>query len=225
MKARYVASLGPRSLIEPDSRLWHGAGTERLALTGTPLALQPTAAIQVSWRGKSIGAVSRVAVSALHDGTTIAFRLEWADASESRAIDNTTSFPDAVAIAFPVRAGAPLQTMGAPDHAVNAWYWRADEEGGVRIVVAEGIGTSRTVGQVANSSRAVWKGGRWSVVITRPLAPQANEALAQLRPGSRSQYGVAVWEGSHRERAGIKAFSGDWREIQIEAEPRFGRSR
>ncbi|MFQ5697576.1 MAG: ethylbenzene dehydrogenase-related protein [Myxococcota bacterium] len=224
MKALYVASLGPRSLLEPDSRLWQGAGTERVPLTGTPLALQPTAAIQVSWRDKPIGAVHRVSVSALHDGTTIAFRLEWPDASENRTTENTTSFPDAAAIAFPVRAGAPLQTMGAPGLAVNAWYWRADEEGGVRIVVAEGIGSSRTVGQLASASRSAWKGGRWTVVITRPLAPRGSEPLALLEPGSRTQYGIAVWEGSHRERAGIKAFSGTWREIQIEAVPGSGRS-
>jgi hypothetical protein len=39
---------------------------------------------------------------------------------------------------------------------------------------------------------------------------------AQLEPGQETGFGVAIWEGSNRERAGIKAFSGDWKPLIIE---------
>jgi hypothetical protein len=43
--------------------------------------------------------------------------------------------------------------------------------------------------------------------------------VAQLAPGERTGFALAVWEGSNGERAGIKAFSGDWRELRLGALP------
>ena len=37
--------------------------------------------------------------------------------------------------------------------------------------------------------------------------------------GRSTSFGVAVWEGGRGERAGIKAFSGDWRELALQALP------
>ena len=54
-------------------------------------------------------------------------------------------------MAFPLAEGAPLVSMGAPGAGVNAWYWRADEKDAGRNVVAEGIGTSRTLDQELKS--------------------------------------------------------------------------
>jgi hypothetical protein len=45
---------------------------------------------------------------------------------------------------------------------------------------------------------------------------------AQVTPGSDTGFGVAVWEGSHKERAGIKAFSGDWKPLTIDPTPAGG---
>jgi DMSO reductase family type II enzyme heme b subunit len=101
---------------------------------------------------------------------------------------------------------------------VNAWYWRADEKNG-RQVVAEGIGSSRTLDTSLVTAQGLWKGGRWHVVIARPLRVSSSEPLVQLEAGHATPFAVAVWEGSNGERAGIKAFSGEWRELTLDAIP------
>jgi DMSO reductase family type II enzyme heme b subunit len=189
-----------------------------MKLEGTPLALQPTDAIRNAWMHKTIGAVSRVDVSAIHDGHVLAVRLEWEDPTENRQPGDNTDFPDAAAVLFPSVPRAPLVTMGAAAFAVNAWYWRADRETEVRHVVAEGIGTSRTVAIEASQASALWKGARWRVVITRALQVQSLDPLAQLRPGESTGFAVAIWDGAHGERGGIKAYTGpEWQPLQLEA--------
>jgi complex iron-sulfur molybdoenzyme family reductase subunit gamma len=206
------------ALLDPDGAPWRRTRPTSVALTGTPLGLQPTGAVRVAWTGRRIGAVERVAVSALHQGEFLAFRLEWSDDSESRAIVDTTSFPDAAALLLPATPASSAVTMGAPGAAVNAWYWRADEEHG-RHVVAEGIGTSRTLDLELVRGRGVWKERRWRVVLARALRVATADPVAQLAPGERTGFALAVWEGSNGERAGIKAFSGDWRELRLGALP------
>lgn len=215
MEAPFASGLAVDGLLDPDGQPWAGAGGDSVALIGTPAGMQPTAAIRNSWTNKRIGAVERVRVAAVHNGEFLAFRLEWEDATQDDALGDTIAFPDAAAVAFPAVAGAPAVTMGAPGAAVNAWYWRADENGRGREVVAEGLGTSRAVSAEGVRAQGVWKEGRWRVVIARALRVQTSEPVVQLEPGTATGYAVAVWEGSHRERAGIKAFSGDWRELRL----------
>lgn len=222
MRARYSAGPGVEALLDPDGAPWQGVRSERLKLIGTPIGLQPTPAIQVAWAGKQIGAIGEVAVAAVHDGQTLAFRLEWSDAVQNVSLEDTTAFPDAAAVLLPAANGAPMVTMGAVGLPVNAWYWRADETAG-RHVVAEGLGTSRTLDQELVKGRGAWKDGRWRVVLARALRVESSEPLVQLEPGGRSQYGVAVWEGGHGERAGIKAFSVDWQELVLDAATTAGR--
>jgi DMSO reductase family type II enzyme heme b subunit len=217
MRARYLANVGIDELLDPAAKAWRIQKPDDLALMGTPVGLQPTAAIRVAWAGKPIGTVSATRVSAIHNGEAIAFRLEWASPSENSAIVDNDSFPDAAAIALPVVPDAPLMTMGAPGMAVNAWYWRADEPDGARQLIAEGLGTSRTWDRKIVRGRGTWKEGRWRVVIARPLQIATDEPAAQLEPGRETGFGVAIWDGSNAERAGIKAFSGDWKPLALEA--------
>jgi DMSO reductase family type II enzyme heme b subunit len=112
--------------------------------------------------------------------------------------------------------------MGAPGQAVNAWYWRADAEGG-RHVVAEGLGTSRTLDTERVLARGLWQGGRWHVVIARALRVDGVGDAVQLTPGAGVGFGVAVWEGGSGERAGLKAVSGfEWHALDLEAVPGGG---
>lgn len=218
MDARYVAQPGLDALLDPDSRVWRGARTDALALEGTPLDLQPTAAIRASWEGRRIGAVERIAVSAVHDGSHLAFRLEWRDASEDHGGDND-AFPDAASVLLPSAPHSPVITMGAPGMAVNAWYWRADDPTRGRHVVSEGIGSTRTVDLELVRARGTWKDARWRVVIARALRVDTTDPVAQLRPGDVTGYAVAVWDGSAGERAGVKSYSGHWRELRLAAMP------
>lgn len=218
MRAQYVTPAEFAELLEPSATGWKVAKREMLKLIGTPLALQPTAAIQVAWAKRRIGAVDRVEVAVLHDGARLAFRLEWPDATENLEVNDTSAFSDAAAVLLDVKPGATLISMGAPGLPVDAWYWRADDANAFEVV-AEGIGSTRMLEAAPVTARALWKGGSWQVVISRPLRVSSSESLAQLEPGRTTPFAVAVWEGSNGERAGIKAFSGEWRELVLDAVP------
>ncbi len=217
MKASYVANTDLDALLDANHKAWKSQASESIAMTGTPIGMQPTAAIQAAWIGKKIGAVSEVRAAALHNGDVLAFRLEWASEQENGALADTTSFPDAIAVLLPVVEGAPIITMGAPGQPVNAWYWRADTPDGARQVTAEGLGTSHTFDQTVVHGRGTWKDGRWRVVLARSASVESKTPVAQLQPGSDTGFGIAVWEGSNSERAGIKAFSGNWIPLQLAA--------
>jgi DMSO reductase family type II enzyme heme b subunit len=216
MRAAHMAGVELEALLDPNSQAWRGHAGEKLALTGTPAGLQPTAAIQVAWTNKRIGAVSAATVSAVHNGETLAFRIEWEDPTQNAEISDNDDFPDAAAIALPAAAGAPLILMGAKGLPVNAWYWRADEKYAGRHVSAEGLGTSRTLDTQHVKARGEWRDGRWRVVIARSLQVPGVAGAAQLEPGQETGFGVAIWDGDNKERAGIKAFSGDWKPLIIE---------
>jgi DMSO reductase family type II enzyme heme b subunit len=219
MRARYIPTAELEALRDPDAPKWKRAGSQELKLQGTPLGMQPTGHIRAAWSERKIGSVARVSVAAVHDGQVLAFRLEWSAASESREQKDNDQFPDAAAVMLPSAPNAPVFTMGAPGLAVNAWYWRADEER-ARNVVAEGLGTTRTLDDQLVRGRGAWKEGRWRVVIARALRVATDAPVAQLEPGAATGFGVAVWDGSGGERAGIKAFSGPlWQELQLDAMP------
>lgn len=220
MRARHISPTELDRLFDPDAPGWKQATGERWKLEGTPLGLQPTALIRAAWAERKIGSIDRVRVAALHDGERLLFRLEWSDPTENLGNGDNTDFPDGVAVLLPSVPNAPLVTMGAPGNAVNAWYWRADDANGVRHVVAEGIGTSRTVGVEAGLARGAWKEGRWQVVVSRALRVETAEPVAQLQAGETTGMGVAVWDGASGERAGIKSVSGfEWQELRLDALP------
>jgi DMSO reductase family type II enzyme heme b subunit len=218
MQVRQVPRFEVDAVLQPDAAVWRAQKVESVKLKGTPLDMQPSGAIKVNWAGKKIGAVDTVEVAAIHDGERIAFRLEWNDPVENREIDDITQFVDGCGVLFPTVEFAPMAVMGAVGMAVNAWYWRADENGRGRQLLAEGLGTTRVIDYETVKGHGVYENGRWHVVITRAMKLQSPENLAQFEPGRSSGLGVAIWEGSHGERAGLKAISGDdWIKLDIEA--------
>ena len=218
MRARYVPTTDLEALLDAQARGWKELGSETLKLEGTPLGMQLTAHIRTTWSERNIGAVERVSVSAAHDGQRLAFRFEWDAGQENRVVGDNDQFPDGAAVLLPSTPGSPI-FMGAPGQAVNAWYWRANDEQG-RNVVAEGLGTSRTVDVDLVQAQGTWKEGRWRVVLSRALRVDTTEPMAQLEPGAKTGFAVAVWDGSNSERAGIKAYSGPvWKELQLDAVP------
>ena len=218
MQVRHVPRFEVDAVLQPDAALWRAEKAEAVKLKGTPLDMQPSGAIKTSWADKKIGAVEVVNVAAIHDGERIAFRLEWSDPLANREITDDMPFPDGCGVLFPTVQFAPMATMGAVGLAVNAWYWRADENGRGRHVLAEGLGTTRTIDEELVRGNGVHENQRWHVVITRPMKVQSPDILAQFEPGQSSGFGVAIWEGGHGERAGIKAISGDdWISLDLEA--------
>jgi hypothetical protein len=83
MKVRAIPEQPLPTLLDAGSALWNAASASSLKLMGTPVGLQPTAIIRAAWMDRKIGAVSEVSVQAVCDGQTLAFRLEWADATQN----------------------------------------------------------------------------------------------------------------------------------------------
>lgn len=206
--------LSLANLLQPDATVWREATGITLALQGTPAQMQPTAAVRNSWRDRSIGAVGAVEVRALLGDGVLAFHLRWADATANRDHGDNSQFPDAAAIALPLHPDAPLITMGAPGAPLTAWYWRADGGDQGFEVRAQGPGTTQITSRKVHTA-ADWSDGRWQIVIARTLDGDGGSDSITLSPGGQTRFGVAVWEGSHSERGGLKAYSGDWQALSL----------
>ena len=204
-------------LLDLGSDLWKKAGTNNVVLSPTPLDMQPTEYVRNSWRGRPYGIASSVRVSAVHNGNEIFFRLQWQDESSDGQIADINQFVDAAAVLFPVSEDAPLLGMGTKGKPVNAWLWRADWERPKNVAI-EGMGTTQRRDDSALASAARHARGRWDLVVSRTFngrsSPKGTIALA---PGTVSKVAFAIWQGGNQERAGVKAFSPDWQELQIDA--------
>jgi hypothetical protein len=72
-------------------------------------------------------AVNAMTVQVVHDGTALAVRLEWKDASKSDRLV-VGEFGDQVAVEFPhefKKDALPSPMMGNPGARVEVWQWRA----------------------------------------------------------------------------------------------------
>lgn len=81
---------------------------------------------------------------------------------------------------------------------------------------AEKFGTLTSQEQQDVYGHAVWSRGRWSVVMARKMAT-LDENDAQLFPGQKSWFSLAVWNGSAGDRNGQKSVSDRWHPLEIEA--------
>jgi len=163
--------------------------------------------------------VRELAVQAAHNGREIFLRLSWQDDTKNTEIKDNDIFPDACGILLPLNGGdPPIDEMGSKDAPVNAWYWRADSKDQGRNVIARGLGTTEYTQKCAVVCKSTWAENSWAVVIARPLAvPESKDETVQLAPGTTVKVGFAVWEGSNGERAGVKSFSKEWRELALQA--------
>jgi DMSO reductase family type II enzyme heme b subunit len=203
-------------LLDPAAGGWAAVPVEVVDLSSTPLASQPSGFVR-SHDPARIGRVRRIEVRTTHTASTILFHLAWADDACNTAVTDNDTFPDGCGILFPLRPGdAPIQEMGAPGKAVNAWFWRADFRDAARNVVAEGLGTTRATARSAVVARARWDDGGWRLVLARALVvPEQETETVQLAVGVPTQIGFAVWEGSNGERGGLKSFSREWRSFEL----------
>ena len=208
IRAARAASAVP--LLDPFAPAWAAVGSLRVALAPTPLGLQPTAYVRAAWSARAYGRAGALEVACAHDGERVLFRLRWPDASEDSA--GPDAFPDAAAVALPVRGAPVLALMGAPEAPIHLLHWQAGREP-ARSVLATGIGSTRAGADVGAEARGTWKAGVWSVVIARRLG--APPEAAPLAAGAHTGVGFAVWDGGNQERAGIKAFSGNWIPLEL----------
>jgi len=207
-------------MLDPLAAEWGRVPGEGIPMAATPLANQPSGYIKATRSADTVGKIRNLLVQTAHDGRDIFVRLSWEDASENRAITDNNVFPDGCGILLPLTsAEAPLEEMGSRDAPVNAWFWRADFEAPTaRNTIARGLGTTQFTTHSAVEAQAGWGHGAWAVVFARPLAvPEQAGETVQLAPGTSVKVAFAVWEGSNGERAGVKSFSKEWRELVLEA--------
>lgn len=198
------------ALAEPGDSAWVRFEPTRIDMIPAPLAMQPTEYIRNSWAGRDYGADPGLEIATVHDGKRWALRASWNGVAPSGK-----DFPDALAIALPVRGKPVLALMGAEDAPIHFLRWQANKPG-VRSQLATGIGRTTNSGPELDCTvRAQAHDDRWQVVITRPLGSRGE--AAPLGAGAKTGIGFAVWRGGNDERGGIKAFSIDWTEMVLEA--------
>lgn len=185
-----------------------------MALSGTPLQVQPSAYVRTAWAARQIGAVRHLTVKAAHNGESAFFRLEWADDTNNSDYGDGSTFPDAAAVLFRLDPQSPLETLGSPDRPVNIWYWRANHGDRGENLIARGPASEQPTTGPSIATRGDWDDGRWRIVIARTLAA-GNGDNVRLRPRSRASVGFAVWQGSNQERAGLHSHSRVWRDLEV----------
>jgi DMSO reductase family type II enzyme heme b subunit len=187
---------------DPESAVWNSA----------PLSQFPLSP-QVHWQNRIQEAtVKDVKIRALHDGTQVAFLLEYADPTQDP--------DDAAALEFMVgdkkahfAHGQPMaQVEGGP---VNIWFWKNKENKAVDMS-AKGFGTLKAQAHQDVKGKGVYANGTWKVVFSRPLATEHPDEDAQVKPGEFINIAFAVWDGQKdasgelREKGSQKAVSSWW---------------
>ncbi|MFO0707377.1 MAG: ethylbenzene dehydrogenase-related protein [Nitrospira sp.] len=217
----------------PEDAAWTKISPMTLPLSGQvitrPVWPEPTARALV--------------VRSLHNGTDIAFLLEWQDNTKNDRLTPGT-FRDGVAIGLPLGDAPAFFCMGQLDHYINIWHWKADwqsdidrraarqsekKEGGVRTfeviprrvssvedLIGGGFSTLTTKEKQGRiQGKAQWKDGVWRVVMRRPLLSEEQDNEAKLIPGRVQTVSFAVWNGENKERNGQKAVA-PWFQLVID---------
>ena len=217
----------------PEDAAWKKVSPMTLPLSGQvitrPVWPEPTARALV--------------VRSVHNGTEIAFLLEWQDNTKNDRLTPGT-FRDGVAIGLPLGDAPAFFCMGQLDHYINIWHWKADwqsdidrraartsekKEGSVRTfeviprrtssvedLIGGGFSTLTTKEKQGRvQGKALWTDGVWHVVMRRPLVSEEQENEAKLIPGRVQTVSFAVWNGENKERNGQKAVA-PWFQLAID---------
>jgi DMSO reductase family type II enzyme heme b subunit len=247
--AMYVRSLSPERLprvrdvvradrVEgalpqgPEDSAWAAAERFYLPLVG-----------QVIVRPRQFSpAVNEVFVQALHDGSRLAVRVTWSDASRSpdttwnvwrrrmaRSLaddsvpwDTTTALPDRLAIQFPVTVPEgmerPYFLMGTAEKPVYLWDWQSEPQAAVEAL-ARGIDRVEPMSGLSDTltASASHHEGEWRVQFTRALVTSDTTGRLQFATGRVIPMAVFAWDGSNNE-VGARAAVASWNAIYL-AEP------
>jgi hypothetical protein len=230
IRARLVEGELPTG---PEDAAWAKVAPMTLPLSGQvitrPVWPEPTA--------------RALTVRSLHNGTEIAFLLEWQDNTKNDRLTPGT-FRDGVAIGLPLGDAPAFFCMGQLDHYINIWHWKADWQSDIDRRAAktsekskDGVRTFEVIPRRVSSvedligggfstlttkekqgrvqGKAAWKDGVWHVVMRRPLVSEEQENEAKLIPGRVQTVSFAVWNGENKERNGQKAVA-PWFQLVID---------
>jgi hypothetical protein len=219
----------------PDDPAWGKIPTIMLPLSGQVIT-------RPAWPEPSARALG---LRSVHNGTDIAFLLEWQDNTKNDRLSPGT-FRDGAAIGLPLGDAPAFFCMGQLDHYINIWHWKADWQSdidrraaragesksgtgevrrfeviprrisSVEDLVGGGFSTLTTkVAQGRVQGNAIWKDGVWRVVMRRGLASSDPENEARLEPGRLQAVAFAIWNGENKERNGQKAVA-PWFQLSID---------
>ncbi|MDF0643399.1 MAG: ethylbenzene dehydrogenase-related protein [Nitrospira sp.] len=230
IRAHYAQGSLPST---PEDAAWAKVSPMTLPLSGQiitrPVWPEPTA--------------RALTVRAIHNGTDLAFLLEWQDNTKNDRLTPGT-FRDGVAIGLPLGDAPAFFCMGQLDHYINIWHWKADWQSDIDRRAArnpdkqrEGVRTFEVIPRRVSSvedligggfstlttkekqgrvqGKALWKDGVWHVVMRRPLVSEEQENEAKLIPGRVQTVSFAVWNGENKERNGQKAVA-PWFQLSID---------
>ena len=230
IRARLVEGELPTG---PEDASWAKVSPMTLPLSGQvitrPVWPEPTA--------------RALTVRSLHNGTEIAFLLEWQDNTKNDRLTPGT-FRDGVAIGLPLGDAPAFFCMGQLDHYINIWHWKADWQSDIDRRAAktsekarDGVRTFEVIPRRVSSvedligggfstlttkerqgrvqGKAAWKDGVWHVVMRRPLVSEEQENEAKLIPGRVQTVSFAVWNGENKERNGQKSVA-PWFQLVID---------
>lgn len=82
---------------------------------------------------------------------------------------------------------------------------------------AKGVGTLTMRPRLSQlvAAHGIWKDGRWTVVLKRPLQIKEPDVGVNLSPGDTLSIAVAIWDGAARDRNGQKLVS-IWHDLKLE---------
>ena len=187
------------ALADPSWEGWSAVDSATVSLNPVALECQPTAYVRESWKDRDYGQVAESQLKAASDGDRLYLRVEWADDPAPH-----TEFQDAVSAIFPTNGSGVLATLGNAEKPLVLWFWengRPDPLG----LVSRGPGVFRKDANIGVGAAGVLADGRWSVVLSGPAAA-----------GHKGKVGLAVWNGSNDERAGLAAVSREWLPLELE---------
>lgn len=215
-KVKRVAATS-QDLLDVDGAAWAGLDAIGIDLVPAPVTLAASVSGQMAL-SRSHGKVGRVEARLAHNGETLSVRLSWRDARKDDRIEDLDRFSDGAAVMFPLQGDANSVTMGDEERPVNAWLWKADRAEPFDVI-ARGYSTSqrRPASSSGLAAGASYRDGGWHLVFQRPLDRPESGEFTRFIPGRPSKIAFAVWEGSNAERAGQKAMSGSFVELELEA--------
>jgi hypothetical protein len=108
-----------------------------------------------------------------------------------------------------VEASLAAREQYSPGHAVGNPQSYA--KSGVDEIWAEGFSTSSVQESVA-SGHGIWKDGRWSLVIVRPLQRPGGSSFA---PGDSTFVAFAIWQGGAGEVGSRKSVTMTWTPLRF----------
>ena len=209
LKARRLEGAAP---TDPDDPHWEEAEFSEYPLIGQviqePRLFTPT--------------IRTIQVRAMYNTQEVAIRLSWDDPTQSKEDPERETYPDGVAIQFPleVLAGSerPYFLRGNDRNPVYVWHWRNDQtvkESNFRGLMNEEIRPSDAVRLLG---QGIYHNGQYRVVLRRSLRTNNRVRDLQFPIGQLIPLAFSVWDGDNGETKGEMAVS-HWYYLLLEPPP------